>query len=275
MGTGFLLGLITGPRHPKFKNFLVDIILYGIIPLFVLQILWETKITGFEAGFFFSAALLTVLIGIFISFVLGTNLKESSFRDIVLPVAFMNSGNLGIPAAGLVFGSRGIIFAVIFNASITFLIFTAGVLMVSGKGRIGEVFRIPVIYALAAGIILNRWGPSYPHSNIFFEIFKNWAVFLMLALVGWRLSSLKMFLACTVILAAAARFTAGFLSALILIFILPFPVCYAAPAALLALMPSAVNSYILSEKYNNSPGVASGAVALSTFLFILTFTIIY
>lgn len=269
---GLLAGIILRRRPEKFKNFLVNFILYFIIPLFVFQVMWKAVLKGKILLVFSLAALCTVIVGIIVSLLLSTFLKEADFRDVALPVAFMNSGNLGIPAAAFIFGSAGIAYAVIFNAAIALLIFTAGVAIVSPRGGFKTVFRIPVIYALALGLVLNRWGPAFPSSVKAFETFQNSAMFLMLALVGWRLSFLKLSAVSYIAWISACRFGAGVLGAVLIIWMFDLPSLYAAPVAVLSLMPSAVNSYILTEKYNASATLASGGIALSTVIFLVFFS---
>ncbi len=274
LAAGLLFSKVLGFRA-GFKNLLIDAILYLIIPVFVFQVMWEASFRGGEVVFFSLAAAVVCAVGALVSFILSKRMKETRFRDLALPAVFMNSGNLGIPAAGYLFGAAGITYAVIFNAAITFFIFSAGVMIASGKGNFREVFRIPVIYALFAGLAMNRWGPPFPSEIAVFEFFKDAAIFLMLAMVGWRLGYLKAFFTEKVLWASAARFLSGALGIFIFIHVFSVPQEYAAPLILLSLMPSAINSFILAEKYDSCPGLSSGAVALTSVLFLVVFYILF
>ena len=77
---------------------------------------------------------------------------------LVLVAAFGNSGNLGIPVSDFAFGEVGRQTAVLWMSVQSVLLYTLGVYVASRSGGasglagVGEVFRIPLVYAVAAAL---------------------------------------------------------------------------------------------------------------------------
>ncbi|QKY21139.1 AEC family transporter [Halolamina sp. CBA1230] len=85
---------------------------------------------------------------------------DATLSALVLVATFPNAGNYGIPVSDFAFGSVGRGVAVLYVAVQSVLMYTVGVYVASrgggsaGVGALKRVFRIPLIYAVAGGLLL-------------------------------------------------------------------------------------------------------------------------
>lgn len=76
-------------------------------------------------------------------------------RGFALPTLFMNAGNMGIPLALFAFGPAGMQRATLLFVMLTFLQYSLGIYILTGRGGWSEIFRLPLIYAAIAGLLFN------------------------------------------------------------------------------------------------------------------------
>lgn len=78
------------------------------------------------------------------------------FAAVVLPVGFMNAGNLGLPLAELAYGEEGLALAMLFFITMSVLHYSVGVAIASGGAGWKDVFKLPLLYAAGAGLLVNQ-----------------------------------------------------------------------------------------------------------------------
>ena len=117
---------------------------------------------------------------------------------LVLASSFSNSGNFGIPLSAFAFGVVGRATAVVYLIGQSVVVYTVGVYLASrsggdrGRGSIGRVFELPLVYAvvLAAGA---RWLGIVPPADgtamSTLKLVGDAAIPLMLLLVGIQLAN--------------------------------------------------------------------------------------
>src|SRR5690606_27946773 len=75
---------------------------------------------------------------------------------------FPNTGNMGLPLSLFAFGEAGLAFAIIIFAICAALQFTLGVAIASGSFSIKRLVSMPLIYGLAAAIVVIGTGWTVP-----------------------------------------------------------------------------------------------------------------
>lgn len=200
---------------------------------------------------------------------------------LLLATLFSNAGNAGLPLAFFAWGSAGLSAAVGFFAmqAVATNVLAAYLAARAGGGAVHAVralLRLPVTYAIAAGLLLNVLGvPLPPPVAKSVQLLANGAVAVMLLLVGVQLAEVH--------LGGEWRGIA-FATATRLI-IAPLLAWGTAPLAgldgvarqtgiLQASLPTAVTAAIWASEFGVVPTLVSSAVVVTTLLSPLTVTIL-
>ena len=214
-------------------------------------------------------------IGVGLASAIALRLGSLSQRTFLPPMAFGNTGNLGLPLAFFAFGQVGFDYAVVVFAVMAFLSFTLGVWLVSGHGSPLSALKQPIVWATVLGSVFLAKGWTLPvWSMNTLELLGQIAIPLMLITLGVAITRLK----------PASLGRAFGLSTLKLV------ICVAVPAAVglwlglpeiafAALVvqvatPVAVTSYMLAEKYGADAAEVAGLVVVSTLLSVLAIPLI-
>ena len=195
-GAGYLLGA----RSEIDVGSLNKVTVYVLVPALIFHSLTTTTLAGetllkLGAGVAAYVVLMTVVVEA-IGRVLGES--EPLLSALVLVSVFPNSGNFGIPLSGFAFGDVGRGTAVLFLAAQSVLIYTLGVYIASrssgasGLDGVRKVFTLPLVYAVAAALLVRWLGVVPPADSTAMqtlELVGNASIPLMLILLGVELSN--------------------------------------------------------------------------------------
>ena len=193
---------------------------------------------------------------------------------------FINSGYLGYPVALFALGEAGLQNAVIFDGFVTVLHFTLGVFLVHPeemhwKEKVVGILKLPLIYAITIGIGLNFSGVVLPELLVsFLTLIGAATIPLALLALGGRLATIKAGNLKVPLIAIFIRFVMGTAAALVFIKLFNAEGIVASSILLLSIMPPAVNSYVLNEKFSKDPENAATAVLIGTLLGIIPIAIV-
>lgn len=196
--------------------------------------------------------------------------KRVTFTNSVI---FYNSGNYAVPVNDLVF--RGDPFAMSIQVIVlmfqNIFIFSYGIFslqsMDSGKLRAAlSYFKMPVMYAMLLGISMNALDISVPE---FLWVPVNYIADAMIALalltLGAQVAQLKLTTGLrTVYYSLILRLLVGPLIALGLIQVFGLSGMTAQALLIASSMPTAVNSAVIAQEYDNHPEMAAQIVLFST-----------
>lgn len=210
----------------------------------------------------------------------GLRLEEKKARMFTLLVTFANTGFLGIPLATELYGTPGVLVAVIYNLVFDVIFFTYGIYYVGREGRFdlrqlfGNVVAVSAIFSVVLycspfrlpKVIVDTCtalgDPMVPLSMIvigcglaevdFLEVLKNKHAYIV------SLMRLVVFPVAAFMIVKAAGME---------------PVTAAACVMLTALPPGATN-VIVAEQYDCAPEFATQAVVQSMVLMIVTLPLI-
>ncbi|WP_338741208.1 AEC family transporter [Haloplanus salilacus] len=179
-----------------------DVALYLFLPALIFHSIVTTTLSGDTVARIFAGVGLFVVAMMLFSEVADRVLGvPEPYRSAdVLAGALPNAGFYGIPLAEFSFGDIGRTTAVIYITAQAFLMYTLGVYVASrGGGRAGigavkEIFRLPLVYAIAAAGLIRVLGVAPPTGGTFMttvSLVGDASIPLMLVIVGVQLSELE------------------------------------------------------------------------------------
>lgn len=198
-----------------------------------------------------------------------------SSRGFALPTLFMNAGNMGFPLALFAFGQEGMQRATLLFVTITLLQYSLGIYILNGRGNWTEIFRLPLIYAALAGLLLNLTAIKLPELLLQPIIMLGQATIpIMLISLGYRLYQVESLQLGHALGGALLRIFGGFAAANIAVNLIGADGVNRQVLLLYGSLPAAVVNFILTEKYRQDPGLAASIVVISTFISGLTIPIV-
>ncbi len=190
-------------------------------------------------------------------------------------LTFPNIGNAGLPVCLFAFGQEGMALAMVFFTVTSVSQFTLGPAIAAGELKIGKLLRVPLLYAVAAAIVVLALGWKLPAwlSNTLGMV-SGLTIPLMLLSLGVALAELR----------APNMLRAAALSALRLGL---GAACGLAVAAAFGLdgvargvvviessMPAAVFNYLFARLYDNRPDEVAGVILVSTLMSAFTLPLV-
>lgn len=254
---------------------IIDVLLYLTIPALVISSLSKKKLVTTDLLTVAVAACFVVLATGVISFIYLRIKNRRDLRGFYLPTMFMNSGNMAFPLSLLAFGTEGLAVAVLFYIVISLLVYSLGIYIAKGHGGLGEIFKLPLIYAAALGVGLNLGGVSMP-GPVFttFEMLGAATIPVMQVSLGYRLYSTKLKLSGNALSGSLIRIGGGFLAAYLITTLLGIDGLNRKVIILSSTMPSAVINFIVSHKYKLNSDLVASIIATSTLLSVVTTPIV-
>ncbi|PIN85497.1 MAG: hypothetical protein COV47_01830 [Candidatus Diapherotrites archaeon CG11_big_fil_rev_8_21_14_0_20_37_9] len=198
----------------------------------------------------------------------------------ILPAMFMNSAYLGFPVALFAFGEEGLQYAIIYDLFETLLMFSLGVFLVQSalkkkREKLAGILKLPLIYAISFAIIFNFAQIQIPSVLVeSLNLLGLATIPLALLSLGGRLAQLKIGSLKIPVAAVFSRLAIGAVIGLAFVYLFNLSGILASIVLLLSVMPPAVNSYVLNEKFSNEADNAATAVLIGTILSVIPIGII-
>ncbi len=249
-----------------------DMVIYLTAPCLVLSSFLHQPIPAREFGHVFLAALVIVAItGLAFGMGLRAAGKLEAFRGLLLPVVFMNTGNMGLALNQLAFGPEGLSYAVIFFVSVATLHYSLGIAMLKVRGGFLEALRLPLIYAAVLGVSLNLGQVSVPIWIVTpIDLIGQIAIPLMILILGYQFRQVRLQWVGISAVCAILRIGGGFLVGLVVVKILGLEDIAAKVVILMSSLPPAVLNSVLARKYGRNPELVSSAILIGTLISIVT-----
>jgi len=236
------------------------------VPCLIFTALMQTEIDPTALTRISLAALVgyVAVIGLSAIVVRGLSLDSRSF---LAPLAFGNTGNLGLPLLLFAYGDLGLEYGVVVFAVMAVLTFSIGLWMVSGTTSLARLLREPMLIATLLGALFLTMGWHTPLwlTNAL-ELIGQLAIPLMLITLGvavarltpGRIGQAVWLSLVKLLVGVAAGVGAGLLFDL-------DPVAFGVLVLQLA-TPVAVTSYLLAERYKVDANAVAGLVVVSTLI---------
>lgn len=269
-----LVGYIIGKLKKIDVQRFINLIVYIAAPCLIFSSIATSDInlTDFTS---IAVAALAILLFMVTFACLTLKLTRSDKKGLYLPMVFGNTSYVGYPVALFAFGVDGLSRAVVFDMINSILIFSLGIYIVHHRNELQEVFKVPLLYAVVIGLVVNLSKITIPQV-LFLPIEMVGLVTIPLALLvlGYKLTEIKISTAKIVLFASAFRILGGFLVALMIVNLLSLDGLVKDIILLQAAMPSAVMSMILAAKYQRDASLVASVVCITTLLSILSIPLI-
>ncbi len=260
-----------------------SLVFYLFSPALVFHSLAETHVSA-EASLKIVAVLLATYAVMYLAATFWSALARhsQSFRAaFALAVITPNQGNMGLPVALLAFGQPGLDIAVVNFVAGATLTYTAGVFvasMAAGSRRdaMRAPFRYPVLYAAAAGVLVNVLGIDLPTTlDAPAATLADAAVPAMLVVLGLQLHhAVGRDRLIDTAMVNASRLLIAPLVAWSVATALGLDGADRGTLVVLAAMPTAVVATILATEFGAYPTFVTRAVVTTTLTSMLTLTVL-
>lgn len=237
-------------------------------PFLVFNQLYTAEL-GVEAARMVMAAAATLLGITLLSWLVLKGLGDGPVGPALLPSVLPNAGNMGLPLVTFAFGEKALPLAIAYFIVSSLYTNTVGVFLAasdrSREGLMGTL-RLPLIYAALAGFLLNQLQVQLPYflQNTI-KLIGDTAVPLLLITLGAKLAEIGGDINVRGSIASSVlRLAGGFLVGLLVAHGLGMGGLERKVLVLQSSMPSAVFSYLLSERFQARPELASSTVVITT-----------
>ncbi len=252
---------------------LARLTLYIFSPALVLNSIARSKLSDADLFSLLALALLVALVMGLASLLLARlfhfdRLLTAAF---LLSIMFVNAGNIGLPFNQFAYGQEGLSRAAVYFVGNSILanilaIFIASQGHKDWKDAVIDVFKMPLVYAAALGMVLNRTGWALPDAlSRSVEIASNAAVPVMLMLLGLELARVRLTQTLgPVLLATVLKLVVTPLAALGLAALLGLTGLTRSVGVLEASMPTAVMVSLIAVEFDSRPDFVTSVILLST-----------
>lgn len=283
---GFLLRR-TFPLDPRTLNRLS---LYVLSPILVFVSLLRTEVASGEALRLSAQMLCVMASSLALAFVTAAafRLSRPKRSGVLLTTTFMNSGNYGLSVTRFAFGEAGFQYAVIGYLTQAICSQTLAIYLASAGTRtrldaLRQVFRVPLIYALAVALVLRALGIQLDESEGMLahglygglRLVADAALPTLLIILGTQLTERPAvtearILATTVCIRLLISIPIAF-GAGILLGLQGLPLYV---GTIQAAMPTAVNMVVIAVEFDAWPEFVSNGVLLTTLGSLISLTIL-
>lgn len=266
-----LVGVLAGfgwqrLRLPFDRDFLTQLVMFVGVPCLILDGI--AGLTTPPATFLSMVGYaIVVLATCGVVGAVALRLLGQPLRSYLPPIAFGNSGNLGLPLCLFAFGSEGLGLAIGFYLVGSVTQFLIGPLFQGRQPVWRTLLTTPVNYAAVAGLALLGTGTKLPlwvGNSI--GLLAGMAIPLMLVALGHALGSFGVQRLPVAAGIATARLGLGFAAGYALTLVLGLEGTARGVVIIESAMPVAVFNYLLAARYDRHPGDVAGAILVSTLL---------
>ena len=248
---------------------LADLIIYVTAPSLFILSLSTTKFAGQEILIIILTAIAVIFSAVGILWILRKRINIP--LGLYLPTAFMNSSFIGFPIILMAYGMQGLARAVIYDVTNGLLIYSLGIYIASGKTGKWEVFKTPILYSAAIGILLNFFNIKLPESiGTTLAILGSATIPLALFMLGIRLGNIKITSLKLPIASSLIRAGFGMAIAAAIVKVFNIPHLLGNILIIMSALPAAITPIVIAEEYRpEDSGIVASAIAVSTLLSVI------
>ncbi len=239
-----------------------------VVPAFALKNIYEMNLEGFVVGSVLASAIIII---IFPGFLAWLVLKNNEKRGIYLPIMFMNTINLPFPILIAAYGTESIPYALMFYFTTFIGIFTVGLVIVSGAGNgARQVFKESVFWVLILAFLIRWTGIVLPELIMNpINLLSQATVPIVLLVLGMQLAHVEITDMRLTLFAVSFRIIGGLIAALFCVWIFQLEGLPLKVVILVAIMPSAIINFLVTQKYQANPRVVASTILVSTLVSII------
>lgn len=245
-------------------EFVTRVVMNVGAPCLIISAFLETGVDPRELGRVALAALLVMALMAMAGWVMLRSLRLD-MRTFLPPALFANIGNMGLPLCLFAFGETGLALALAVFLVVFGLQMSLGLVLVAGRGQLGQIVRQPVLWAtvLAVFMVWRGWAlPDWLANTT--DLLAGLTIPLMLVTLGVSLASLKVSEWRHSLAFSLLRVIGGFGAGILVAWLLGLEGVERGVLILQSAMPVAVFNYLLALKFDREPGEVAGMVLIST-----------
>ncbi|MWN90395.1 AEC family transporter [Gilliamella sp. Pra-s65] len=262
--------------------------LYVLSPFLAFKIFYTHTLTTdylFYIAYIFGLCFSLVMIVSIWSLIMKYSDKERC--AMILSSCFMNNGNYGTPVLLVFFGAIGFDLGVIMMVLQQFVMSTVGIYYAakgsaredisSQKDVINKVIRMPVAYGALLGIIFQLCHiPLSKSIMTSIGMVGDASIVVIMIILGMQLAKIriKQLDYPKLSFALINRMAISPIVALCMVYFMPIEPVYKQVLIVLAAMPSAANTTLMSVQFDTKPELVSSATFFSTLLSLMTLPIV-
>ncbi len=279
IGLSMLVGHLFNPN----PRTLSSLIIYLFSPFLVLDGMSRSDLRAEEIGQIAAVTVILTfalaLLGVGVARLLRLDRKEES--AFLLSIILINAGNYGLPLNEFAFGQAGLQRAMVFYVASAVMANTVGVYIASrGSASVRRsllnVFRVPLPYAMALGLLLNFTGTALPLPvQRAVTLLGQAAVPAMLVLLGVQLRKAQVRGRLgPICVAAGMRLLVAPLIAFPLVALVGLTGVARQVTIVEASMSTAVMSGVLATEFGSDSDFTTAAIMVSTLASIVTLSVL-
>jgi len=269
-----LAGFIIGKYKKISTQPFIDLIVYLAGPFLIITSISNSDINLSDFLLITLAASSVILISFLLIFIILKTTKSEK-KGLYLPMSFGNTGYLGYPICLFAFGIAGLSRAVVYDMINSLFLFSIGIWIIHHKNGLKEAFKVPLIYAVVIGLLLNLLKITIPEMLFKpMEMIGMIAIPLALLVLGYKLTEIKIRTLKTAFFASLFRIIIGFVIAFVIIKLFSITGLVRDVILIESAMPAAVMSIILSEKYKRDSELVASVVFITTIISVFSIPII-
>ena len=188
-------------------------------------------------------------------------------RDFLPVITFPNAGNMGLPLCLFAFGEAGLALGIVFFTVASLLQFTFGAGIVRGRFELGQILKMPLIYAVALALLFgltDLTAPRWFANSV--GLVGGLTIPLMILALGVSLARLKVRSLGRSFLLSAFRLGVGFLLGLAVAELLGLEGTLRGVLILQSSLSPAVYNYLFAERFGRAGSEVAGVIVISTCL---------
>ena len=167
----------------------------------------------------------------------------------------------------LAYGQEGLAFAIIIFAIMAIFSFTIGIYVVAGTGKLAEALKQPLVYASVLGGVFAIQGWEVPVWLLnSLDLAGQIAIPLLLLTLGVSIAKLSVGEVGRAIALSLAKLSITTAIAVLVVQLFGLTGAARGVLVLQLVMPVAVTSYLLAERYRAEPNKVAGTVVVSTLI---------
>jgi len=279
VAAGYLLARYTAVE----THTLSRVTIYLLSPSLVFTALVKTDLQAVGGYRLIGLIMAHYLLLLLLAFLSGRALRlpKAERSGLTLATVLYNAGNYGLPVSLFAFGQEGFRLATVIFVLAAIIANSIGVYLASA-GRnapwraLGDVFRLPLIYAAILGLVFERahWTVPDPVWRPL-ELMGQGAIPMLLITLGVQLAQARpAVLNPSLGVLTVLRLVASPLLAALLIPWFGVTGTAAQVAVVSTAMPTAVNAFLLAAQFENAPAFVASAVFLTTVASFVTVSVV-
>jgi len=235
------------------------------IPCLVFTAILDSRVASGDLAVAAGATGIQIVCGLLLSLALLRGIGWKDRRELALPISFVNSANLPFPLLLANFGQDGLSLGVACYVVTSVAVFSLGIVILHGGGRLRQAFTEPALWAALAALLLRLIRVKPPESVLQIpRLAALAAVPLVLVLFGDSLARTRMTALRPAVVAVAARYLSGGAAIALTLWWLKPEGLLRQVLMLYAFLPAAMVNVILTQKAGRDETAVASAVLLGT-----------